>query len=116
MLNDFSKLIESVDQEVKKADKNYVKAKESAEEIAASAAASPSQAGDRYHSQGTADIAKQKLNNILSLEKELEEKKEKVCFEHQGEIVYVVDNPVLITGFKIISSNSPLGKKILKSK
>lgn len=109
----FKSLTKSVDTEVEKAEDNYKKSKKSAEEIAASAAGSPSQAGDRYHSQGTADIAKQKLDTVLALKNELEEKGESICHEHEGETLFIVENPVLIDGYKIISEKSPLGQKIL---
>jgi len=111
-----NKFIEAVNIEFKKAEKIYKETKESAEEIAASAAASPSQSGDRYHSQGTADLAKQKYDSILALKKELEVKGERIIIEHQGQTLFLVDNSVIISGFKIASTNSPFGQKILNGK
>lgn len=116
MRKNFSDFVKAVDLETKKAEENFKKAKKAAEKIAASAAASPSQAGDRFHSQGTADIAKQKYEAVLALKDELKQKGESVCFKYKKENVFVVDNPILISGFKIISSRSPLGKKILGQK
>ena len=81
-------LMKKVETELEKAEKNYKNAKRSAQEIAASAA-------------------------VLALKHEVEEKGEQICFEHEGDTVFVVDSPVLIPGFKIVSSKSPLGQKIL---
>ncbi len=103
----------AVNLEHKKALKIYNDAKKSAQEVAASAAASPSQSGDRFHSQGTADLAKQKLDSISSLLAEIEEKGDNVCVEFKGETVFLVDNPILISGFKVVSTKSPLGQTIL---
>ena len=106
----------AVDLEYKKAEKIYKDAKDSAQEVAASAALSPSQSGDRFHSQGTADLAKQKLDSISNLVVEIEEKGDRICVEFKGEIIFLVDNPILISGFKVVSSKSPLGQKILNEK
>ena len=112
----FKKLLILVEKKVKKAERGFNNAKKSAQEIAASAALSPSQSGDMYHSQGAVDTAKRKLDSIMLLKKELEEKGEDVCFDYEDEEVFVVDNPVLISGISLVSTKSPLGKKILKTK
>lgn len=110
-----NKLLLAVQNELEKAEKAYKHAKQSAQEIAATALTSHSQAGDRFHSQGAADLAKQKLDTVLALKTEIEEKGEGVCFKHDGEDVYIVDNPILLDGFKLISTKSPLGMKIINN-
>lgn len=108
-------LLQSVNVEIKKAERNYKQAKKSALEIAASASSSPSQSGDRYHSQGTADLAKQRFEEIKKLRQEIEIKGETVIVNYGGEELILVDNPVLISGFKIVSTKSPLGLKLSTS-
>lgn len=114
-MDKFSKLTKAVESELEKAKKYYELAKDSAQEIAKTALTSHSQAGNRFHSQGTADLAKQKYETVLSLKKEIETKGEKVVFEYDDETIYIVDNPIMISGFKIVSSKSPFGERILKS-
>ncbi|WKZ25331.1 MAG: hypothetical protein QY322_02980 [bacterium] len=116
MRNCFNKLDESVILELAKAKKYYELAKISAQEIAQTALTSHSQAGDRFHSQGTAELTRQKYETILSLKKEIDLKGEKIVFNYNNETVYIVDNPIMLSGFKIISSMSPLGEKILNEK
>lgn len=108
-------LIKAVDKEFKKAERAYKLAKKSAEEIAASATSSMSQAGDRFHSQGTADLAKQRFETISALKKEVESKRDKINVKYQNEDLFLVDNPTLINGFKLVSTKSPLGVKLTKN-
>jgi hypothetical protein len=108
--------LKAIDEEYRKAEKIYKEARKSAQEVAAAASASPSQSGDRFHSQGTADLAKLKFDSISRLKVEVGEKGEKICTEYKGETVFLVDNPILISGFKIVSTKSPLGQIILGSK
>jgi hypothetical protein len=106
------------------AKKNYDHTKKSAQEVSASAAASPSQSGDMFHSQGAADLAKQALENVISLKNEIETNLDSgisvvksPCFINFGGIpVYLVSYPVLISGFKMVSSKSPLGISLLGKK
>lgn len=109
-LNSFKKAVEK---ELKKAEVNFKQTKKAAQEVAASAAASPSQSGDRFHSQGAADLAKQKYEAVLALKNEIDQKGEKVCVDHGGETLYLVDNPIMISGLKIVSTKSPLSLKLL---
>ena len=109
-------LQEAIDAEFQKAEKGYNNAKKSAQEIARSAALSPSQAGDRYHSQGAADLARERYESILDLKNEVEEKGETVCVRYNDQEIFLVDNPVLISGFTIVSTKSPLGIKLLNEK
>lgn len=115
-MNNFDKLFSAVEAELKKAEVAYKNAKEASLEIARSAALSPSQAGDRFHSQGTADLTKQRYEAILALKNEIEKKKDGICVEYNGETLFLVDNPVTVSGLKIVSTKSPLGQKILNGK
>ena len=116
MKNKAKQLLEAINTEFIKAEKGYKNAKKSAQEIALSAALSPSQAGDSYHSQGAADLARERYESILNLKKEIEEKGETICVNYEGQEIFLVDNPVLISGFTIVSTKSPLGKKLLNEK
>lgn len=112
----FSKFSKALNEELKKADTGYKNAKKSALEIAASAAASPSQAGDRFHSQGAADLAKERYDVILALKNEIELKGENVFKKFEGKEIILVDNPIVLNGFLIVSTKSPLGQRILNEK
>jgi len=116
MSDKLRELIKAINLELKKSEEIYRNTKESAQEIAASAAASPSQAGDRFHSQGTADLARQKYEAIAALKSEIDKKGEKILHKYEDETLFLVDNPVLIPGFKIVSSKSPVGKKLIDEK
>lgn len=118
-------LLNIVNSEFEKAKKNYELIKKAAQEINASASASPSQSGDRFHAQGAADLAKQKLEAITNLKNEIElavdENTPDVvtppCFVNfGGEEIYLVDNVVTIGGLKFVSSKSPLGQNLLGKK
>jgi len=109
-------LQKAIDVELRKAEKGYTNSKKSAQEIARSAGLSPSQAGDRYHSQGTLDLARERYEAILALKKEVEDKLETICTQHNDQEIFLVNNPVLISGFTIVSTKSPLGIKILNEK
>lgn len=109
-------LQKAINVELRKAEKGYTNSKKSAQEIARSAGLSPSQAGDRYHSQGTLDLARERYESILTLKKEIEDKGETICTKYDNQEIFLVDNPVLISGFTIVSTKSPLGTKLLNEK
>lgn len=113
MNSKLKQLLEAVNEEYKKADRAYKINKKSAQEIAESAVSSMSQAGDRFHSQGSADLAKQRFETINLLKQEIEEKGEKIGFNFEGHEIFLVDNPILIKGFKLVSTQSPVGQKLL---
>lgn len=112
MNSNLKKLLKAVEIELNKTEKNYHHTRNSAREIAASASASPSQSGDRYHSQATADLAKQRYEEAQKLMDEIKVKGEEIVINHNGEEVYLVDNPILVSGFKIVSTRSPLGQTL----
>lgn len=106
-------LLSVVKKEIKKAERNYLQAKKSASEVAASAALSPSQAGDRYHSQGTAELAKQRLESLKKLEAEV--KSGSVRYVQKGnQEFFLVKNVALIPKFKLVSVDSLVGKELVK--
>lgn len=112
----FFKFSKAVDEELKKAETGYKNAKKSALEIAKSASLSPSQAGDRFHSQGAADLAKERLDSIIALKNEIELKGESVVKNYEGKEMILVDNPIMISGFLVVSTKSPLGQKLSNEK
>lgn len=115
-------LLDLIKIEFKKAEKRRDNATDSALEIARSAALSPSQAGDRFHSQGAADLAKEMFETVLNLKNEIElnvnqEIPEFVsvpCYiKLEGLEVYLVNNPILLRGINLISKESPLGSELI---
>jgi len=118
-------LLDFVITEFKKAEKRNKNATDSALEIARSAALSPSQAGDRFHSQGAADLAKEMFETVSKLKIEIEKNIENKipetvsipCFiKLEGMDIYLVDNPILVNGFNLISKESPLGSSLVRKK
>jgi len=124
--DEIQKLFKVLGEELEKAKDRERKVKEAADEIARSAYNSPSQSGDRFHSQSQADIAKEnveRLENILKkVEKELQnpvpESITPVCwinleYEDGGKDgFFLLDEPLSISGYKFVSSNSPFGNKL----
>lgn len=118
-------LLKIVDLELQKAQKYYEVTKESAQEIAKTALTSHSQAGDRFHSQGAMEISKQRLNGILKLKEELEKSKDRKelifieapCYIKTDKTdFYLVKNAVLITGVRLVSEESEIGKELINKK
>lgn len=120
-------LLDLINTELAKTKEFAEKTKVAAQEVAKSAAASPSQSGDRAHSQGTADIVEEKLGRIVLLKTEIEECLEKAIPETVSSPCYIklesaslgtleyylVQNPVLIDKVKLISTQSPLALELL---
>lgn len=119
-----SEFLDAIGTEFNEAKRNYEQTKKAAEEVAVAASLSPSQSGDRYHSQGAADLAKQTFENVRNLRTEIEANLDKnisfidpPCFLNLGgDKVYLVSYPIIVKGFKIISSKSPLGLNLLGKK
>lgn len=118
-------LLDSVVVEFEKAEKRKNNAIGSALEIAKSAALSPSQAGDRFHSQGAADLAKEMYETVENLRNEIEIGVNQEIPEFtsvpsyiklEGLEVYLVNNPILLKGFNLISKESPLGSGLESKK
>lgn len=98
--------------------------KASADEIARSSYNSPSQSGDRFHSQSQAEIAKESFSNLESFYKRLVKSAESaipqavepisyVEVEYEGgelRSFYFVDRTPNLPGFNFVSSESSLGK------
>lgn len=118
-------LLRIVDLELQKAQKYYDVSKESAQEIAKTALTSHSQAGDRFHSQGAMEISKERLNGILKLKEELEKVKDRKelmfievpCYVKTDKTdFYLVKNAILITGVRLVSEKSEIGKELINKK
>jgi len=116
MYKKFQNLLQKIDIELKKAEEGYKNAKKSALEIAKSASLSPSQAGDRFHSQCSADLAKERYDAVLAFKNEVEQKGESIFINFEGKDIVLVDNPIIIPGFTIASTKSPLGQKLIDMK
>lgn len=115
-------LLAVVEKDLKKSSRIYDLSKKSALEIAKSASLSPSQAGDRYHSAGAMEIAKDKYEMTKALHDEIQkslknsspEFVETPCFVKMDKIeFYLLDNVASVSGFRIVSSKSPMGEAVL---
>ncbi len=106
------KFLVIVKKELNKAEKNHLQAQKSASEVAASAAHSPSQSGDRFHSQSTADLAQDRVESLKKLKEEIESETP-ILVEKDGETFFIVRNVTFIPGVKLISTNSTVGKDLL---
>lgn len=99
----------------------------SANEASGGLISSYSAAGDAEHSRNSANLSIQKAETIKKLKDELErslnsgspEEIKPVCFisvkyeDGNQKDLYLVGNPVFITGFNLISASSPLGESLL---
>jgi len=120
-------LLQSLQEKVRKAGEYAVKTKESANEVAKSAAGSWSAAGDREHSRAQAVIVEENLNKLKRASKEIEtfigkpvpEKIEPVCFmtliydNGEEKEFYLVQHPIHLQRFNLISLKSPLGQSLM---
>ncbi len=120
-----------LEKEFEKSKDSFEKMQLSAIEIAKSSYNSPSQSGDRFHSQGQADIAKENLKNLEGVLKELNNELllseipqaiRPSCWielEFDGgkkESYFYLKNPLVVKGYSIISSKSPFGSILLDKK
>ncbi|OGM02098.1 hypothetical protein A2115_03650 [Candidatus Woesebacteria bacterium GWA1_41_8] len=120
-------LLQSLQKKALKAGEFAAKTKESANEVAKSAAGSWSAAGDREHSRAQAVIVEENLNELKRINKEIEtfigkpvpEKIEPVCFmtliydNGEEKEFYLVHDPIHLSGFNLISPKSPLGQSLM---
>ena len=120
---EIQKLQELLLKELEKAKERERKVKEAADEIARASYNSPSQSGDRFHSQSQADIAKENVERLESILKKVEEELQNpvpesiapICwinleYEDGGkDEFFLLDEPLSIPGYKFVSSNSPFG-------
>jgi hypothetical protein len=121
-------LLEVLVIEIQKAQKRADETKKAANEIARSAAASPSQSGDREHSAGQALITKEVLLRLQEAKDDIEKNinlpadtATPPCFvkiELQGveKEFYFVNHPLHVAGFSFVSKDSELGKTLSDKK
>ena len=115
-------LLGAVENELAKAKRAAANTKQSADEIARTAAHSPSQSGDSVHSSGQAHITQEYLarvvsfkNRLVSAQSETPSTIEAPCFvdlkftDGRESTFYLVHDPVTIKGFTLVSASSPLG-------
>ena len=126
---ELQELLVVLKKEQKQAIDRYEKTKNDADEIERASAGTFSQAGDRVHSRGQADISYENLKRIKILIKEvkasLDERIDKIkppCFVllkgEGGELneFFLVSSPVHLENIKLVSKASALGKKLLGKK
>lgn len=120
-------LFEKVKELEKVSSKAANESHKAANESSSGLIASYSAAGDVEHSRNTANLSLQKATTVKSLLKEIERSKnvetpsivQPVCFilvefeNSNKKEPYLVDNPVFIDGFNLISPNSPLGNSLI---
>ena len=115
--------------EIKRAERQANSSKRAAYEIARAAASSWSMAGDRTHAEGQAQIAEENLAKLKKLMEEIKlsmkkfpEKIELLSFivatknGEREEDFYLVQTPVFIKGFTLVSTESPFGQAILNKR
>jgi hypothetical protein len=102
------------------------KSQKSANEVSGGLVASYSAAGDAEHSRNSANLSIQNAKQLKQLKEELEKALNSgapktispVCFisvvfdTGYKKDLYLVENPVFIQGFNLISTESPLGKSL----
>jgi len=122
--------IEILFEEVKKleeaAGQTAHKSRSDANELSAGLVASYSLAGDVEHAKNSANLSMQKYSAIKKLSEELQKSLDTEVPGKIGAVSYVflrytngsekelyfVENPVFISGFNLISIDSPLGKSL----
>jgi transcription elongation GreA/GreB family factor len=122
-------ILGAVEKEVAKAERAAENTKQSADEIARTAAHSPSQSGDSVHSSGQAHITQEYLARVVSFKHRLVGAQsetpgtiEAPCFvdlkfaDGRETALYLVHDPVTITGFTLVSASSPLGLALIGKK
>lgn len=122
-------LLALLEGEVAKAKKAAENTRKSADEIAKSAAHSPSQSGDRTHSQGQADITEAYFKRIIAFEKRIKialaetpNTIQTPCFvgvkftDGKESSFYLVEDPIVISGITLVSAVSPLGSALIGKK
>jgi transcription elongation GreA/GreB family factor len=101
-----------------------------ADEASHGMAQSYSVAGDVEHARNTANLSLEKAKQVKKLKEEIEASLNTevptavgpVCFaslefdDGSKKDIYVVENPVFVSGFSLISINSPLGKTLKERK
>lgn len=122
-------LLDAVELELNKARLYYKENKLASDQMQRTTATSWSSAGDREYAIGQEVFTKLNLEMLVNLRKELKggirkdhlDTIEPPCFVRiyiDGEDVdfYLVENAASIEGFRIASTNSPVGNKLLKKK
>lgn len=118
-------LLEKVNEEVENAQRITQASRDDASSIGASLQGSRSTAGDHYHAKQQAEMNKDRLRNLLSLQKNLKQVVDTPVSEvveapafvkiPEGEY-YLVETPTTIDGYSFISAASPKGQEILGKK
>lgn len=120
-------LREVLDEEIKRAEKSALETRRSANEVSGGMAASYSVAGDVEHANNTALLSQSKLTQLKKLKEEVESSLTKdapkavevgcyisVKFQDGSQKdFYLVNNPVYLSRFNLISPDSPIGKAML---
>lgn len=118
-----------LEKEIEKAEKRAGETKSAADEIARAAVGSFSQSGDIEHSRNQSYLVLEHLGRLRKLYEEIKSETEKdipgkvrpACFlkvdiEGKVEEIFLVNNLVLISGVKLVSPESPLGKELISKK
>lgn len=127
MRQKISSLLEKVKEIEKTSSQAASESYRAANEVSGGLISSYSAAGDAEHSRNSANLSIQKATTIKKLLEELNRSLESnapknvqpVCFvsvkyeDGNQKDLYLVENPVFITGFNLISAGSPLGESLL---
>lgn len=125
-----SSLLKKIKEIEKTASRAANESHRAANEVSGGLVASYSAAGDAEHSRNSANLSIQKAETIKKLLVELEKSLDSdipkfvqsVCFvsvkfeDGNQKDLYLVENPVFISEFNLISSKSPLGEALVNKK
>lgn len=126
MRNKLSELFGAVEKQVKISKTASSESRKSANELSAGLVASYSLAGDVEHSKNSANLSQQKYEAVQKLFEELKESMYSECpnmvqvpcyikisISGAEKELYLVNNPVFLSGCSLISSDSPIGKAVM---
>lgn len=128
MRTKLQELYQKVVTEIETAQKSVNANKHSANLISGGLVGGYSIAGDVEHSRNTARLSEDRLQKLLNLKKELSESLETAPEEAQpiclvtietdtgAKSFYFVKNAVYLSGFSLVSPDSPLGQSLLEKK
>lgn len=120
-------LEDRVIRELEKAERQANLTKQSADEISRVSANSPSQSGDREHSRNQAYVTADRLKILQNILAELQNAERDnqptqaippvyITAEigDAEQKFYILSNPLNLSGFRLVSANSPLGQAVLE--
>lgn len=129
MRNKLKDLLDLVEKQLEISKNASSESRKSANEISAGLTASYSLAGDVEHSKNSANLSQQKYEATKNLFEELQESASsstpntvevpcyvRISMSGIDKELYLVKNPVFLSGYNLISSDSPIGGALIGAK